>query len=128
MNHMETARCLRADESRHYNCAQAVLVTYAGEMGLTEEEAFRLGASFGSGMHLGSTGGAITAALMVLGMAGRDDLSPQLLRAARANHPSLDCPELLKLAKEKGMPRKDHCDGMVFELVQALEQLQKPEN
>lgn len=128
MNHLETARRLRADETNHYNCAQAVLVTYAQEMGLTEEEAFRLGANFGTGMHLGSTCGAVTAAMMVLGMAGQEGLTPQLVQGARANHPSLTCPDLLKLAKEKGMPRKEHCDGMVFELVQALEQLQKPEN
>ena len=48
MSHLETARALRADTQVHYNCCQSVLVPFAAEMGLTEAQAFALGANFGS--------------------------------------------------------------------------------
>ena len=39
MTKQEKARALRARTDVHYNCAQSVLVTFAPEIGLTEEEA-----------------------------------------------------------------------------------------
>ena len=70
MTKQEKARALRARTDVHYNCAQSVLATFAPEIGLTEEEAFRLGGPFGAGMHRGSVCGALTGALMALGLAG----------------------------------------------------------
>ena len=73
MTHMEKCKALRADTTVHYNCAQAVLVPFAAEMGITEEQAYKMGAHFGSGMRHGSTCGAVTGALIALGMAYGDD-------------------------------------------------------
>ena len=53
--------------SRHFHCSQAVLAAFASECGLTEEQALKLGACFGSGMRKGEVCGACTGALMVLG-------------------------------------------------------------
>ena len=50
-----------------FHCSQAVLAAFASECGLTEEQALRLGACFGSGMRKGEVCGACTGALMVLG-------------------------------------------------------------
>ena len=52
---------------RKFHCSQAVLAAYASECGLTEEQALKLGACFGSGMRKGEVCGACTGALMVLG-------------------------------------------------------------
>ena len=52
---------------RKYHCSQAVLAAYAEECGLTEEQALKLGACFGSGMRKAEVCGACTGALMVLG-------------------------------------------------------------
>ena len=52
---------------RKFHCSQAVLAAYAPEIGLTEEQALKLGACFGSGMRKGEVCGACTGALMVLG-------------------------------------------------------------
>ena len=60
MTHMEKAKALRADTAVHYNCAQSVIIPFAAEMGITEEQAYKMGAHFGSGMRHGSTCGAIT--------------------------------------------------------------------
>ena len=39
MDYVEKARALRADPAVHYNCCQAVLVTFADRLGLTPEQA-----------------------------------------------------------------------------------------
>ena len=70
MDHMELVRSLRADTEVHYNCCQSVLVTFAREMGLSREQAYALGAYFNSGMRHGSVCGALSGAMMVLGMTG----------------------------------------------------------
>ena len=122
MTHMEKTQALRTDTNVHYNCAQAVLVPFAAEMGLSEEQAYALGAHFGAGMRHGSTCGAVTGALMVLGMLGYDEpTATAMLRKVREGHGALDCATLLRTSHEAGIPRKPHCDGMVFELVQAVE-------
>ena len=60
MNHMEKARELRASTDVHYNCAQSVLVTFAKEMGLTEQQAYDLGSHFGSGIWASTTAASIS--------------------------------------------------------------------
>lgn len=122
MTHLEKAEELRARTDVHFNCCQAVLVTFAQEMGLTEEQAYDLGANFGSGMRCGSVCGTLTAALMVLGMKGYDEeQSTAFLRKFREDHGEINCAALLKKSHEAGIPRKEHCDGLVFEVVQMLE-------
>ena len=122
MTHLEKAKELRARTDVHFNCCQSVLVTFAQEMGLTEEQAFDLGACFGSGMRCGSVCGTLTAALMVLGMKGYDEVaSSAFLRKFREDHGAIECAALLKKSHDAGIPRKEHCDGLVFEVVQALE-------
>ena len=122
MTHLEKAEELRARTDVHFNCCQAVLVTFAQEMGLTEEQAYDLGANFGSGMRCGSVCGTLTAALMVLGMKGYDEVaSSAFLRKFREDHGAIECAALLKKSHDAGIPRKEHCDGLVFDVVQMLE-------
>lgn len=64
MNHREKALDYF---NRKFHCSQAVLAAFADECGLTDEQALRLGACFGSGMRKGEVCGACTGALMVLG-------------------------------------------------------------
>ena len=54
--------------SQKMHCSQAVLATFHGECGISEEQAFKLGSCFGSGMRKGEVCGACTGALMVLGL------------------------------------------------------------
>ena len=114
MDYVEKARALRADPAVHYNCCQAVLVTFADRLGLTPEQANALGAHFGSGMRHGSTCGAVSGALMVLGLLGCDEKqSTALLRDFRTRHGALDCADLLRASKERGELRKDHCLSLI---------------
>ncbi len=54
------------------NCAQAVLLAYADQVGLSAENAKKITACFGGGMCTGGVCGAISAAMMVLGMENFD--------------------------------------------------------
>ena len=98
-----------------FNCSQAVLSAYAEPLCLERTTALRLAAGFGGGLgRLGETCGAVTGALMVLGLKhgspGADDQSPQERMAERervyqgvqafitrfqARHGSVVCRELL---------------------------------
>jgi C_GCAxxG_C_C family probable redox protein len=124
MTHLEHAQQLRACTAPHYNCCQSVLVPFAQEMGLTEEQANALGTHFAAGMRHGSTCGAITGALMVLGSLGYDEKqAAALLQHFRQSHQATDCATLLKLSHDRGEAKKDHCDGLVYEAIQVLEEI-----
>ena len=127
MTRMEKCKALRAETAIHYNCCQAVLVPFAAEMGVTEEQAYKMGAHFGSGMRHGGTCGVLTGALMVLGMAGKGEgkTAADLMAQMRREHGALECAELLKTSKEQGIEKKAHCDGLVYEMVQAVEEILK---
>lgn len=51
-----------------FNCSQAVLSVFAGDMNIEVETALKIACAFGGGMRLGNTCGAVTGALMVIGM------------------------------------------------------------
>ena len=114
---MERAKALSADKDVHYNCAQSVLIPFAEAAGITQDAAMKVSSAFGSGMRMGSTCGAITGGLMVLGLLGKDDpeTTGKFLKVFRDHHDGVtDCATLLKVNHEKGGERKPHCDGMVF--------------
>ena len=124
MNHMELVRALRADTTVHYNCCQSVLIPFAEELGIDDTQATALGANFGAGMRMGATCGALTGALMVLGGLGYGEAeATALLRQFRQTHGDTNCAVLLKASHDRGEQRKDHCDGLVFEMVEALRHL-----
>ena len=124
MTHLEHAAALRSDKTIHYNCAQSVLIPFAQEAGLTEEQARALAENFGAGMRHGGTCGAVTGALMALGAMGYGEKETgALLRSFREKAGELSCAKLLARAKEQGIEKKPHCDGMVFTAVELVEQL-----
>lgn len=50
------------------DCSQVVAGAFAGKMGMTKEQARKVSSCFGGGMMCGETCGAVTGALMVIGM------------------------------------------------------------
>lgn len=92
------------------NCCQAVIMSYAGEMGLTEDQAYRLGAFFGSGMRRGEVCGAASGALMALGLQYGDennrqcDKSRAFLDAFQKEFGSILCREILKEHQKRLCP------------------------
>ena len=124
--YLEKAKELRAITEVHYNCAQSVIVPLAELAGLTEQQAYRTAANFGSGMKMAATCGAITGGLMVLGLCGVDDgqtINDYYTRL-RSNHDGfLNCADLLRINKERGGAKKPHCDAMVYECVGIVEEI-----
>jgi C_GCAxxG_C_C family probable redox protein len=124
MTHLEKAKALRADTQTHYNCAQSVLLAFGDRIGLTEEQAFQVASHFGAGMRHGATCGVLSGGLMVLGLLGYDEKAAgELLRQFREKHEATQCAELLSRSKDRGIARKEHCDGLVLEMVETLEQI-----
>jgi C_GCAxxG_C_C family probable redox protein len=90
------------------NCAQAVLGSFRDITGLERDASIRVAASFGGGMKQALTCGAVTGALMVLGLkygsADHTDMKEKARITAitrdfaarfRARHGTLSCLELL---------------------------------
>ena len=120
--YLARARDLRASTTIHYNCGQSVILLFAGDMGLTEEQAMGICANFGGGLKRASACGAITAGIIVLGVFGIEPA--EYYQALRANHDGmLDCADLLRRNKELGREKKPHCDGLVFECVSLVERI-----
>ena len=124
MERIEYTKWLRTDEDRHHNCCQSMLMSLAGEMGLTEEQAFQLGANMGAGMRTGATCGVITGALLALGAMGYTEKeSRAFLKDFLEKHGTMACVELLTWAKEHGVKKKEFCDGLVLDGVTRVEEL-----
>ena len=122
--------------SGELNCAQSVLASFAPALGLSETAAKALAAPFGAGIaRTGATCGAVTGALMVLGLAsaskGASDgekkehayrLADELNRRFLARFGTTGCSELLgcEMGTEAGRERakglglyETRCPGFV---------------
>ncbi len=65
-----------------FNCSQAIVRTYGPDYGLSAPDSARASCGFGGGMRRGDTCGAVTGALMVLGLRfGAQDASDTSAKA-----------------------------------------------
>ena len=101
-----------------YNCAQAVLLTFADEAGLNQELALKLASSFGGGMgRLREVCGAVSAMFMIAGIlkgytSNTDDfaksehysLIQKLAEEFKQTHSTIICRELLNLSEKQSSP------------------------
>lgn len=142
MTHREKALQIMAERA---NCAQAVFGAFAGELGLSEEQAMGVSFCFFSGIRKADVCGAVSGALMVIGMkygqkkAG--DLETRrngariqdefMKRFADANGScicrdllgvDISIPEKAEYARNQGM-FKEICPRMVASAVDILEQV-----
>lgn len=131
--------------SEGLNCAQAVLEAFADKTGLERDQAFLVSSCFGGGMRRGEVCGAVTGALMVLGMTGGytsgSDADAKKKSNERAvcfldrfskSQGSVICKELLgdDLSSSDGMARlvskgsfTTECPKYVAEAVRTLEEM-----
>lgn len=125
------------------NCAQAIVHVYGRPLGMDEGSAVKVAGAFGSGMGCGETCGAVTGALMVVGLRhanvkGRsfltrertDAAAREFLRRFRERNGATSCRDLLgcdvstpegrKTAKEdKSFKRR--CPKFVQDAAEILE-------
>lgn len=122
MTKMKRAAQLRNDPNAHYNCAQAVLIPFAEELGMTPEQVAALTSHFGSGMRAGATCGALTGGLMALGLLGKGpEVAQAFWKDFKTEAGATNCAELLKINKERGVDKKTHCDALVYIAVALVE-------
>ncbi|MFA4860346.1 C-GCAxxG-C-C family protein [Methanoregula sp.] len=129
-----------------FSCAQAVSLAFAGDYGIDRETVLKLSCALGGGMgHTDNTCGAVTGALLVIGMKyGRtrvDDMAAkektyavtkEFMAEFQHRNPSLRCTDLLgynlssdrelALAKEKGA-FKAKCPFLVRSAAEILEEI-----
>jgi len=110
--------------NENYNCAQSVFAAFAGQLGMDERILLKIASPFGGGVaRRGNICGAVTGALMVLGLAmgadtpgGKEEayqLGQDFLQRFEARHGTILCRELLEVdigteeglrqAREKGL-------------------------
>lgn len=104
------ARLAHENFKRGYNCAQAVAIAFADEMGMSETELAKLASSFGGGMgKMREVCGAVSGALLVYGaLRGNSDPEDgeakkqhyarvqEFAARFKAEHETIICRELLK--------------------------------
>ena len=125
-----------------YSCAQAVLATFGESFGLEADMAIKVAGAFGGGMsNLGQVCGAVTGALMVIGLkhgvTGEAkqhtyEISQDFVKHFIGRHGTMLCPELIGhnlgvpeervAAKEKGL-FSTRCSRYVRDAVEILEEM-----
>lgn len=121
-----------------YNCSQAVFSAYSEDFGVPFEQAVKIASGFGGGMHIDGTCGAVTGALMVLGLKfakGKDkpyDKTLKFVEAFCRKNKSTNCQALIgcdvrtKEGREKAVSGglfRSICSQLVRDAAEILEEM-----
>jgi len=121
--------------SQGHNCAQSVLAAFGDETGLDRKTTLTIAAAFGGGMaRMGLTCGAITGALMVLGLKSATinnkdkfyELITEFIEKFRAANGDISCTGLLgcSVATPEGKTKaKELCHNFVRSAVELIEEM-----
>ncbi len=122
-----------------FNCTQSVLAAYLDQTGLTEQQSLAIATAFGGGVRYGGLCGAVSGAVMVLGMLyPHDDKNDsegksasirrtvEFERRFKDRFTKLDCRDLLaekelagtEMAVELGATK--HCDLLIVSAAEIL--------
>ena len=131
-----------------YNCCQSVLAAFSDKIGLSEEACAALGSGFGGGAGTGELCGAVSGAVMVLGLLHPADpndptggkkravmLARTLQTRFAERFDALRCRELLQkkfvpddsTPAAKALEVTEHCDIMIVTAVELVEQMLREE-
>lgn len=126
-----------------YNCNQSLLASFTDVTGLSEQASFDIGAGFGAGMFTGEVCGALSSAVMVLGMATPVDqndpvgskrrtgaLAKEVQTRFQEKYGALRCSELLKIeldpeacAAAKAIGTTKHCEVLILAAMELVEDM-----
>jgi C_GCAxxG_C_C family probable redox protein len=93
--------------AQSFNCSQSVFSAYASQLGIDDETALKLASPFGGGVaHQGNICGAVTGALMVIGLARgsatvdkKDEayrMAEEFIKRFQERHGTILCRELIR--------------------------------
>lgn len=142
---MDLTRCEKAIELHHkgFNCCQSVLAAFGDKTGLEEAAALNIAGGFGAGAGTGELCGALTGAVMTLGLTHAIDpsdpvggkrrtmgLGKRVQEAFRAAYGDLRCAPLLKTEigtqhspAAQAMGLTNRCDIMIVSAIEQVEAL-----
>ena len=144
-------RCNIADQkhSLGFNCAQSVLAAFADQTGLTEQQLMDLAGGFGGGTGTGELCGAVSGAVMALGLMTPVDMNDPVASKKRTQALSkefqkrfvekfeaLRCQDLLQkqFAPDERTPAAvamgitGHCSVMIVTAVEIIEAMLEEQN
>lgn len=134
-------RCLEAKKyhTANMNCAQCLLLAFRDRIGLTEEQCFGIASGAGAGFRSGNICGAVSGAIMVLGilhphtmengLSGKQRstvLTKEFERRFVEKFGYLNCRELLAEKELHGTPFAEqlaeggHCGLMIYTAIELL--------
>ena len=124
---METLKHIAAEKKRSgkYNCAQAVVHTYADITGIDESLAMNMANAFGGGMgNMEGTCGALVGAGIVLGLAKKDRIaSMKAMKRVMEKFKTRNCATQCKLLKGVGTGKVlRECPDCVADAAEFLEE------
>ena len=134
------------NQGNGFNCSQSVLEVFSSDLGLDSEIAYKVSGLFGGGIgKTGETCGAVTGALMALGLkygsteledkVGRQKaaaVAQQFIEQFKIRNGSLKCKELLgiDISTDKGLEEikekrmaVSHCTALISDAVVIVEDL-----
>ena len=121
MKHKEIAEQLR-NSPTPANCGQTLLMAYAEELGLSTEQARKMGTNFGAGLLCGNVCGTVNAGMLILsGLGVSPAASAGFVKKFAGSHCSLNCSELLAAARNAGISKKQHCDELIYEVIEEID-------
>lgn len=143
MNRFEQAA---AYHHRGFNCCQSVLAAYTDLTGLSEQASFDMGGGFGAGAQTGELCGAITGAILTLGLLTPVDaedpvgskrrtgkLAKEFQKRFQEKFGDLRCHPLLKREIQAGdhtpaaqdMDLTNRCDVLIVSAVEIVEEMRE---
>ena len=141
-------RCEKANQyhKKGFNCSQSVLAAFSDLTGLSEQASYNIAGGFGAGAGTGELCGAVSGAVMTLGLLTPVDatdpigskrrsvaMAKELQARFAEKFQALRCQDLLKnqfvpddttpAAREMGLT--GHCDIMIVTAVEIVEEILK---
>lgn len=142
---MERCKLANSYHDRGFNCCQSVVAAFSDLTGLSEQESMNFSVGFGGGAATGELCGAISGAIMVLGLMNPVDmndpvgskkrvmaLSKELQKRFSARFGALRCADLLKnkaapdpvnTPAAYAMGITGHCSIMIVTAVEIVEEM-----
>ena len=115
-----------------FNCCQSVLAAYSDLTGLSQQASFDMGGGFGAGAHTGELCGAITGAILTLGMLTPvDPLAKEFQKRFQEKFGDLRCKPLLKAGIQatdatpvaRDMALTNRCDVLIITAMEIVEEM-----
>jgi len=114
-----------------FNCSQAILSTYGNKFGLNRDLALKISTAFGGGLsRTGRTCGAVTGALMVIGLKhGKNDkddndakelsytLANEFMNKFKSRNGSIKCKKLIECRINTLQGRQIAIEKNVFQII-----------